>query len=409
MSAQHVSVAIIGAGPAGASCANSLLIHGAKDVALVDKERFPRDKACGDGIGPGAVSVMKTLGLGEKLNAHPAIKYLAVSGPSGVRARGPLPPVGGSVPIGYTIPRVVFDNYIAASAIARGALDFTGYQLEDAVFENERWTLQLKSRAGDKLSLTSTVLIGADGARSRVRRTLGVPLNSDRHTGTAVRIYAEAPNANFDALQIDFARELLPGYGWLFPISKTSANIGIGIDLENYKKQDKHLEELLRLYQQTLNASISYNPDSYAAYILPYGSEMPRLVYPAKRAALIGDAGSMINPLTGEGIFYGMFAGELIGRLVAPTLSSGSLVKIDGALLDFQSGFSRRFKQHFRLNWLMKEKVEIPRWCDMVINACNKDRVVLSDLIDLMMGDKTDPGIGTLFRIFARNFLPFLP
>jgi hypothetical protein len=57
----------------------------------------------------------------------------------------------------------------------------------------------------------------------------------------------------------------------------------------------------------------------------------------------------------------------------------------------------------------MKEKVEIPRWCDMVINACNKDRVVLSDLIDLMMGDKTDPGIGTLFRIFARNFLPFLP
>lgn len=56
----------------------------------------------------------------------------------------------------------------------------------------------------------------------------------------------------------------------------------------------------------------------------------------------------------------------------------------------------------------MKEKVENPYWCDMVINACRKDEVVLSGLIDIMMGDKTEMEFGMLFRIFARNFLPFL-
>jgi hypothetical protein len=55
----------------------------------------------------------------------------------------------------------------------------------------------------------------------------------------------------------------------------------------------------------------------------------------------------------------------------------------------------------------MKEKVEISQWCNMVINACRKDKIVMGDLIDLMMGDKKDIELGMLFRIFARNLLPF--
>jgi menaquinone-9 beta-reductase len=148
---------------------------------------------------------------------------------------------------------------------------------------------------------------------------------------------------------------------------------------------------------------------SYLANILPYGSELPRLAYPAERAALIGDAGSMINPLTGEGIFYGMFAGDLLGRILARALEKPDFSTIAVALLGYESQFRHRFGRHFDLNWTMKEKVEIAQWCNLVINACRRDKIVMGHLIDLMMGDKKTIGLGILFRIFARNLLPFLP
>ena len=138
----------------------------------------------------------------------------------------------------------------------------------------------------------------------------------------AIRIYGEFPSSTFDALQIDFTERLLPAYGWLFPIDHKRANVGIGIDVDNYKKHSMHIEKLLSLYQKDLGSHISYDDNSALTYILPYGSELPRLAYPESNAALIGDAGSMINPLTGEGIFYGMYAGHVLGQLLAAELRS---------------------------------------------------------------------------------------
>jgi menaquinone-9 beta-reductase len=403
----HFNVAVAGSGPAGACCAISLLMNGAKNVALIDKARFPRDKACGDGIGPGAVQMLKKLGLGDKLNAHVRIQYLAVSGPSGVCAKGPLPHVGGDIPSGYTIPRYVFDNYLTQSALDHGAIDYTGKRLEDARFTDNRWILSVRdSGTGEQTAVVADVLIGADGARSKLRRTLNVPLNSDRHTGTAARIYANSVSANFDALQIDFVQELLPAYGWLFPIDKTKANIGVGIDLDHYKKKRRHLKEILRRYQAKFGSHSEYDETSYLAHILPYGSELPRLAHPKEQAALVGDAGSMINPLTGEGIYYGMFAGELLGRLLAQALEKPGFSHIAAALIGYESQFRSRFGRHFDLNWKMKKKVEISPWCNIVINACRKDKIVMADLIDLMMGDKNDVEFWMLFRILARNALP---
>jgi menaquinone-9 beta-reductase len=404
----HFPVAVAGSGPAGASCAISLLMNGARNVALIDKARFPRDKACGDGIGPGAVQMLKKLGLGDTLKAHARVHDLAVSGPSGVRAKGPLPQVGSEIPEGYTIPRYVFDNYLAQRALAHGAIDFTGQLLERANFERGRWVLSLKqSQTGERTTITAGLLIGADGARSKVRRSLNIPANSDPHTGAAMRIYATADSSNFDALQLDFIRELLPAYGWLFPIGKTRANIGVGIDLDRYKRERHHLKEILRCYQAKLGSQIAYDDTSSLAYILPYGSELPGLAYPVEQAALIGDAGSMINPLTGEGIYYGMFAGELLGRLLAGVIEKPDLGPAATTLIEYESQFRRRFERHFNLNWKIKKKVENSHWCNMVINACRKDKMVMGELIELMMGDKNDVEFWVFFRILARNALPF--
>ncbi len=161
-------------------------------------------------------------------------------------------------------------------------------------------------------------------------------------------MYANAASSDFDALQIDFIQELLPAYGWLFPIDKTRANIGVGIDLDRYKRTRRHLREILRCYQKKLGSHIEYDETSYLAHILPYGSELPRLAHPEEQAALIGDAGSMINPLTGEGIFYGMFAGELLGRILARALEKPDFATIATALTEYENQFGHRFQKPFR-------------------------------------------------------------
>jgi flavin-dependent dehydrogenase len=115
----------------------------------------------------------------------------------------------------------------------------------------------------------------------------------------------------------------------------------------------------------------------------------------------------MINPLTGEGIFYAMFAGELLGRLLARTGEKPNLSAIAAALLEYETQFRRQFTRHFDLNWKMKQRAEVARLCNLVINACRKDEVVIRDLIGLIMGGETDIRLGTLLRVFARNLLPF--
>jgi len=402
-------LAIVGAGPAGASCAMSACRQGAKNVALIDTQKFPRDKVCGDGIGPGAIQIMKKLGADEILNSYESVQFLAISSPSHLQAKGPLPVVDGSRQEGYTIERKILDNHLFSKALQYGALDMSGYRLTDAVFDGQSWVLRLKETASGKTrTIKAAILVGADGARSMVRRFLGVKMNSDRHTGTAARIYAKNPASRFDALQIDFVQKLLPAYGWLFPISDTKANIGIGIDLYNYKNQNHRLADLFSAYRKNLPSSIDYDQDSYGAFILPYGSELPKISHAEKHAALIGDAASMINPLTGEGIYYAMFAGELLGRLVAKAQpGQHGTAGIMAALETFERQFRAKFKSHYDINWTMKERISSAHWCDLIVRSCARDEKILADLIEIMMGNKNNIAPTTIFRIVARNLFPF--
>src|SRR4249920_1627311 len=86
VSEAHFTIAVVGAGAAGASAANALCLGGVHDVALIDRARFPRDKACGDGITEGAADVLKELDLGHLLAPHALIKRVVVTAPSGAQA-----------------------------------------------------------------------------------------------------------------------------------------------------------------------------------------------------------------------------------------------------------------------------------------------------------------------------------
>lgn len=399
----HFDIAVVGAGPAGSSCAISALQNGAGSVALIDTETFPRDKCCGDGVGPGAVLLLKTLGAEHIVRDYRPVQYVALTSPSGHLARGPMPKVDGQVAEGYTIPREAFDEGLFRHALAAGATDLTGRRCEGASFEDGHWTVQVHNAAtGTDETITADVLIGADGARSKVRRLLGVGLNGDDHSAIAIRVYAESRSTRFDALQIDFAEDVFPGYSWLFPISETRVNVGVGIALSAYKAGDVKLEDLLATYRRRLGDDLIYDEASIKTFVLPLATQMPGLAYTTRNAALIGDAASMINPISGEGIYYGMYAGELVGRLLG-----GRAMPIPDALARYEAQFRGKFGAHFHVNGAMKDAVETVL-CDMVVKASARDGKVLDDLLEVILGDKPQLNRGTFLRIIARNFVPFM-
>src|SRR5687768_17287984 len=95
-------VAVVGAGPAGASAAVAAARAGAS-VLLLDRHDFPRDKACGDGIAPQALFELEKLGVSNVDDGYPALPDLSLTSPSGTRAQRPMP-----TPV-RVIPRSVFD------------------------------------------------------------------------------------------------------------------------------------------------------------------------------------------------------------------------------------------------------------------------------------------------------------
>ncbi len=372
MSEAHFTIAVVGAGPAGASAANALCLGGVRDVALIDRARFPRDKVCGDGITEGAVDVLKEFDLGHLLAPYALISRVVVT--SGSQAA--IEPVAGErpLPLAYVIPRKVFDAALVSAALQRGAADLTGYKLEKADRCDGRWSLELSGEppGRPRRRITADFLIGADGATSRVRRALGLALNSDAHTSIAIRAYARVTAPRKPLMQIDMINGIIwPGYAWIFDSGSQVVNVGLGTELVAYKAQKRRLPEVLASYLSQLGGDFDLDQASVHSAPLPLASRLPRLALPAQSAALIGDAASMINPLTGEGISYGMVAGLLLGRELADAVRQGQ--DLGPAALRYEKDFRARFSAHFRNNVALRGILRFRPLAERMVRSYRRD------------------------------------
>ena len=404
MADEHYSFAIVGAGPAGATCANALLLGGAASVALIDRSRFPRDKVCGDGIGPGVIAILDALGMQHALSGHVRVGQLTITSPLGGRMSLGGTQIRRRSPLGYVIRRVTFDHALSAAALGRGATDMTGWGLEAARHEDGRWHLAMTdSDTGRTRTITAGVLVGADGASSRVRRILGQRFNRDKNTCIAIRILATTDPPVPALQQLDVVEGVpIPGYGWLFSTGQGVVNIGVATDIPTYKADKRHLKQILKTYEDYLGGHFVYDAQTCRTQILPLASEMPRLAFPHVQAALIGDAASMINPVTGEGIFYGMEAGLRLGEKLASVQNSGDYAD---ALVAYEREFLRTFKPHLRGNFYLRKLLGKPVLLERMVRACSESSDLCCDYLEYMMGNESGVGTKPLYRLALDTFL----
>jgi geranylgeranyl reductase family protein len=350
-----VDVAVVGSGPAGAAAAlRVLMLAPDARVALVDRAAFPRDKACGDGVGPEGVDVLTRLRAGHVLDGYPAIDRVRVTAPSGREAAGRAPRAG------HVVPRAVLDARLHAAAVDRGALPVR-HRVRAVTPEGGR--VRLDDR------VVARTVIAADGANSAVRRALGVPPQPRSHTGLALRGYAEADR---DHLHIGFVADRWPAYVWAFPTGTGRVNVGYGPFDARRVTRRRDLEVTLARLLPELRAE----PGTLRAHLLPLSTARP--APSVGRVLLAGDAAAFVNPLTGEGIYYALLTGAMAGA---------AAVRFDadpGAA--YRRALRARLGRHLRHTTVAALAFRSPLPVEAAVAAAADDARAFADLTEFALG-----------------------
>lgn len=312
MSGKTFDAVISGAGPAGCSAALFLARKGRR-VLLLDKATFPRQKVCGEGVTAASSLLLEELGVMERLrrNRGNLTEFNAITlvSPSGRVLQGALRRNGAAEGRCWVIPRTVLDESLVAEAREHPSitmLDKT--EVTELLMDGDR-AHGVCSSAGD---FSGRVIIAADGVYSPVAGALKLANREKSRQAFAMRAFYSDVEGLDGSIEFCYDRALLPGYGWIFPTGRNRANVGIFL-LTRFSDQRSTKRLFERFVSENAHAAsklgrANIEPGTLKSWPLPLGS------FPGQRGRgnvlLVGDAGSFIDPLTGEGIYYALKSGR---------------------------------------------------------------------------------------------------
>ena len=327
-------VIVIGAGPSGCAAALTAARGGAQ-VLIVEKSRFPRDKACGDGLTPRAVA--KLVGLGIQIAPEPRIDAVRAISWSNFANRAELAFRG---PPGTVIERLHLDSRIAQAAVHAGATlrsssTAEALLIEDGVVRGAR----LRGASGWVETLRAHTTILAEGSVGALSRQVPLPRVEGRQLAFAARRYFE--NVEWDAarhfeiyLPIEAAGVPLAGYAWVFPLREGLVNVGLGFFTDPLSRA--RLPDLLVAFEESL---LRHDPRFSHAHRMGRVTGAPILVGGSGRSShapgllLVGDAAGLPNPLWAEGIAQALGSGELAGSVALEFLAGRAPLSAYGRAL----------------------------------------------------------------------------
>jgi geranylgeranyl reductase family protein len=304
---QRVDVAVVGAGPAGAAAATELSRSG-REVVVIDRAGFPRDKCCGDGLTTGALRQLDRLGLDpDDVASWHAVDACWIRSPSGRTVRFGFPTDGLYAAVAR---RTDLDAALVRLARRAGATVHEGHAVEGVAWNGDGVTV---SAAGLE-PVAARYVIAADGAWSPVRKALGLSEPGYLGEWHAFRQYLRAPGDGARKMWVWFEPDLLPGYAWSFPLPDGVANVGFGIRRRPGEPTRSMAETWRRLLTVPhLREALGDFEGESAHKAWPIPCRLPHTSVAAAggRVLFAGDAARAGDPLTGEGIGQALETGRL--------------------------------------------------------------------------------------------------
>jgi geranylgeranyl reductase family protein len=308
----------VGGGPAGAAAAITLARAG-RDVVLVDKAVFPRDKICGDGLTAGALRLLETLGLDPAtVPSWQPVDDVVVSSPSHHEVTFPLPRGAGLYAV--VARRTELDAALLDVVRSAGVEVHEGHAVTGATERPDRVVLEVDGP--DLRELHARYAIGADGMWSPLRKHLGAATPGYLGEWHAFRQYFRnvGPRAARE-LFVWFEPDLLPGYAWSFPLPGGGANVGFGIQRDGGKVA--RVQDMKQIWPDLLarpHIRAVLGPDAepespHKAWPIP--ARIDQVVLTTDRALFVGDAAAATDAMTGEGIGQALLTGVLAAQAIS--------------------------------------------------------------------------------------------
>jgi geranylgeranyl reductase family protein len=345
MSTLDCDVLVVGAGPAGSAAAAALAGSG-RSVVLIDAAAHPRPKACAEYASPRIVEELRHIGLADeawKADALPLRGMRVIRGADAVEVAyedrdGPR--------LAWGVERTRFDAALARLAVERSAQLHERTRFDGAAFDGERWRVSIGGyRAPGEVR--ARWLVGADGARSRVARGLGVerPVRAPRRIGLVAHYEGVAELGDHGEMHVGRSH-----YIGLAPLSGGRLNVGMALPADGRggaeARFDAAIGELPAVVRR-LAASRRLSPIRGAS---PIGHRVSRAAGPGWM--LIGDAAGFIDPFTGEGIFRALRS----ARCLADALAPGD----DGAEERYRAARRSAFAAKDALTWTVQGMLAAP-------------------------------------------------
>jgi geranylgeranyl reductase family protein len=347
---------IIGAGPGGAATAHYLALAGLR-VLLLDKFSFPRDKTCGDGLTPRALRILDEMGLLDHIQResmrHDLVRFTA---PNGREVNADIPMRDARYSYVEIIPRLALDHLILERAIASGATFESPARVTD-ITRNRDGVVVRAERGKRTTTYAARMAVIATGANMALLLKLGL-LKKQPEVVLACRAYYEGITDLSEGVQCRFDGVPLPGYGWIFPVSPTRANVGVGffqMGLAGHWAPDNAREVFDRWLQipsmQRLLAG-AWQDGPVRGY--PIRVDFATAPTYDERVILVGEAAGLVNPVTGEGIDYALESGKLAAEHLTAMFAAGdfSTNRLRAYDADLRAAYQRLFTLCDRLRLL---------------------------------------------------------
>ena len=347
---QLFDVAIVGGGPAGSSCAAFCEIAGLRSLVL-DREKFPREKVCGDCLNPSCWPVLERLDLAQRLRDLPhsklcSVAFIAIDG------REVIVDLPSGADCEISVKRSLFDDLLLRRACELGA-DVHEQTTVTGLSRNDDWKIETASGQ----TFHARMLIGADGRNSTVAHLCNL-LPRPARERVALQAHIPLPRDFGNRIVLQFLRE---GYSGQAPVNENQLNLCLVGTPPTISKLRRWAECQFQLPADQGWRTITPLTRS------PVPSVHENLFF-------IGDAARVVEPFTGEGIYYALRSGELAANAIAKIVHGENRQL---TLHNFTCAYAGMYRGRLWINRLSRAAVLRPQLGSLFVHAARINPSIL--------------------------------